>query len=92
MYFVPIPFHFLGELIPKASVMVNLQWYHEKIPYSVTFFGSLFPIRMVLLNCIVTEYYIYICGTIMYEGQGYFTYSSIIVMKDSLNVFAKKDQ
>lgn len=32
----------------------------------------------------------------MYEGQGYFSYcklnSSIIVMKDSLNVFAKKDQ
>lgn len=59
MYFVPILFHFLGELIPEASVMANLQWYLRKILYSVTFIGSLFPTRMVLLNYIVTtEYYI----------------------------------
>lgn len=59
MYFVQIPFHFLGELIPEASVMADLQWYLRKIPYSVTFIGSLFPPRMVLLNYIVTtEYYI----------------------------------
>ncbi len=41
---------------------------------------------------VTTEYYI--CSTIVYEGQGYFRYwklnSSVIAMKDGLNVFAKK--